>query len=55
MPDLEYTVEVSSDIDFELPSAEEMAQIVKQALRDWRPANWQLYLDVQVPRVSDDL
>lgn len=61
MPDLEYTVQVSSEIDFELPDGERMAQILHQGLMDWyydaggRPVNRTPYLKVDVVRVSDDL
>lgn len=55
MPDLEYTIEVSSAEDFELPDGEEMSRIVKQALREWNSAHRLAYLDVEVTHVSDDL
>lgn len=61
MPDLEYTMEVSSEMGFELPDAETMAWLVKQAVMDWhydtgvRSTTHRPYLAVEVTRVSDDL
>jgi hypothetical protein len=56
MPALEYTIEVVSDMDFKLPTAEQMAEIVEAALHAWNdPERLAGYLDVEVTRVSDDL
>ncbi len=61
MPDLEYTVQGSSEMGFELPDAEMMAWLVKQAVMDWhydtgiRSNSRTPYLDVEVTRISDDL
>lgn len=61
MPDLEYTIEISSESKFELPSAEDMGPIVHQAILDWaysgsgKPPGPPPYLAVEVTRVSDDL
>ena len=61
MPELEYTVEVVSEIGLDLPTAEEMAEIVHTGIRQWNlggsgvPVGEMPYLDVEVTRVSDDL
>jgi hypothetical protein len=61
MPELEYTIEVVSEMGLELPDAQEMAEIIHLGIREWAmgetfaPVSRLPYLDVEVTRVSDDL
>jgi len=55
MAELEYTIEVVGPLGVSLPSGDEMADIVKDALARWYGDEEGALIDVEVTNVSDDL
>jgi hypothetical protein len=55
MAALEYTIEVTTPLGVALPTQEEMAEVVQDAIARWNGIVPASLVDVEVTRVSDDL